>query len=242
MNFNINSPILFVLAAIVILFVLAQSVFFLVRAWKQGKKLGMKSEILKKTVSRAAIFTVAPAVSIFIGVVTLATKLGVPLPWLRLSVIGSLPYELTAAQQGATAVGASLSDAAALNPTQYVTIALLMSIGCLLPLILVALITKKIEGGMLKLEKRDKRWGDIFITSLFMGVISAFLGVIFCDVVGHGVKGWIPVFVMLISAAAMLLCGLLQKLTKWRWINDYALPFSMIIGMICAVPITNAVI
>ena len=36
----------------------------------------------------AAIFTIAPAVAIVIGVITLSKDLGVPLPWLRLSVIG----------------------------------------------------------------------------------------------------------------------------------------------------------
>ena len=36
----------------------------------------------------------------------------------------------------------------------------------------------------------------------------------------------------------MALCGLLLKVTKWRWINDYALPICIVAGMVCAVPIT----
>ena len=41
MEFNANSPILFLLAGIIILAVVAQSVFFLVRAWRRGAALGM---------------------------------------------------------------------------------------------------------------------------------------------------------------------------------------------------------
>lgn len=49
-------------------------------------------------------------------------------------------------------------------------------------------------------------------------------------------------FIILISAAVMLIFGAVQKLTKWRWINDYALPVSMIVGMVCSVPIYNAIV
>ena len=42
MEFNVNSPILFLLAGIIILAVVAQSVFFLVKAWRRGLEIGMK--------------------------------------------------------------------------------------------------------------------------------------------------------------------------------------------------------
>ena len=75
------------------------------------------------------------------------------------------------------------------------------------------------------------------MNALFLGMISAFLGYVFGDV-GEGASGWIPVLVFLVSALVMALCGLLLKVTKWRWINDYALPFCIIVGMVSAVPIT----
>ena len=43
------------LAAMVVVFVLAQSVFFLVKAWKQGKKLGISSQTLRGTVTLARL-------------------------------------------------------------------------------------------------------------------------------------------------------------------------------------------
>ena len=97
MTFNVNSTFMYILAICVILFVLAQSFFFLIRAYKRGKELGMESSRLKKTIISTSVFTIAPAISILIGVVTLAKFLGIPLPWIRMSVIGAITYELPAA-------------------------------------------------------------------------------------------------------------------------------------------------
>ena len=69
MNFHVNSTFLYGIAALVVLFVLAQSVFFLVRAFKRGKELGISTEKLKKTIISTAVFTIAPALSILIGVI-----------------------------------------------------------------------------------------------------------------------------------------------------------------------------
>ena len=88
MEFHVNHPILYLLAGAIILAVLAQSLFFLAKAWKRGLQLGMEKAKLRRIAVTAAVFTVAPAVAIVISVMTLAKDLGVPLPWLRLSVVG----------------------------------------------------------------------------------------------------------------------------------------------------------
>ncbi len=242
MEFNVNSPVLFILAGIIILLVLAQSVFFLVKAIKRSKELGMDQKKIKKTIAGSAVFTIAPAVAIVIGVITLSQSLGIPLPWLRLSVVGSLTYETVAAQNALSPMGMTLGNASALTASQYVTIAFVMTISILLGIWLVTIIGKKIQTGIISLEKRDAKWSDIFTNSLFIGMISAFLGYVFCNVssVSTGdFSGLIPVLVMLVSAVVMCLCGLLQKLFHWRFISDYALPISLVIGMASAIPITG---
>ena len=248
MKFDVNSPILFLIVGVIIAFVVAQSVFFLVKAYRRGMELGMGKAKLRSAIKSAAIFTVAPAIGIFIGVITLAKKLGVPLPWLRLSIIGSLTYELTAAEQAAQGVGTSLSTAAALTGEQYVTIAAVMTIGIMVGIILVPLLGKKISGGVVKIQTKDPHWGEIFMTALFMGMISAFLGLIICDlgfvmrdnavVFNLASESFIPLVVFLTSAIIMGVCGLLMKKCKWAWMNDYALPISMVGSMAAAIPIT----
>ena len=228
-EFNKNAPILYTIVAIILAVVVAQAVFFLVRAYRRGVKIGMSKAVLNKTMLRAAVFTIAPAVAILVGIVALSQKLGIPLPWLRLSVIGSFSYETIAAE---TVYPGIVEDA-----TIYVTVALVMTCGMLVSMFLPLITGKKIQRGLMHIRQKDKKWGKIFMNALFLGMISAFLGYVFGDV-GEGASGWIPVLVFLVSALVMALCGLLLKVTKWRWINDYALPFCIIVGMAAAVPMT----
>ena len=240
MKFDVNSPIIFVLVAVVILFVLAQSVFFLIRAIKRGKEIGMTKSKIRRIIVSASIFTIAPAIAIVVSIIALSKSLGIALPWLRLSVIGSLSYETIAASNALSGMNLSFGDP--LNATQYVTIALVMTISILVGIWLVPVLCKKMKNGMVNMKNRDAKWLDIFQNSMFIGMISAFVGFVFCDVsdvfTKNSTAGIIPVLIMLVSAVVMLICGALMKLTKARWINDYALPASLIIGMASAIPIT----
>lgn len=241
MDFNVNSPILFVMVGIIIAAVLGQSVFFLVKALRRAKELEMDGGKIKKIIVSAALFTIAPAVAIVISVMALSKDLGLALPWLRLSVVGSLSYEAIAANNAANAMGISLGSGAGLNASQFVTIALVMTLSIMVGIWLVPVVCKKMQNGMSKLEKRDKKWSDIFSSAMFIGMISAFVGFVFCDVslVTKGdFSGLIPVCVMAVSAVIMCLAGLLVKKVKAPWISDYALPISLLCGMASAIPFT----
>ena len=241
MEFNVNHPILFVLVGIIIAVVLSQSVFFLVKAWKQGIKLGMDKKKLKKIAISAAIFTIAPAVAIVVSVIALAKNLGIALPWLRLSVVGSLSYETIAAANSESAMGLKFGETVGLTAQQYVTVALVMTISIMVGIWLVPVVCKKLRNEMISLENRNKKWSDRFSSSMFIGMISAFIGYVFCDfstVFSGDTSGLIPVLVMFTAAAIMLILGALEKILKARWLLDYALPISLIGGMASAIPIT----
>ena len=139
MEFSANSPLLFVIFGVIILAVLGQSVFFLVRALRRSKQLGMDQKKIKKTMISSAIFTIAPAVSILIGLVALSYTLGLPLPWLRLSVIGSLSYETIAANNVLSAIGEAIGSLkfTELTAQQFVTIFLVMTISIMVGIWLV---------------------------------------------------------------------------------------------------------
>ena len=256
MEFSVNHPILFVLVAVIILAVVMQSVFFLVKALRRAKEIKMDKAVIKKTIVTAAIFTVAPAVAIVITVLTLSQSLGIALPWLRLSVVGSLSYEAIAAANAASGMGLELKDLIdSMTASQYVTIATVMTISIMIGIWLVPVICKKMQTGLLKFEKKDAKWSDILQNSLFIGMISAFVGYVFCDIGrlwlseggvftnSDGAKftatsGLVPVCVMVVSALCMCVCGLFVNKPKFKWINDYALPICMIIGMASAIPFT----
>ena len=240
MEFNVNHPIIFVMVAIVILAVLGQSVFFLIRAIKRAKEKGMDMSKIKSTIISSAILTIAPAISVLVGVVALSKSLGIALPWLRLSVIGSLSYETIAAERALEALGLTMADQITLSQA-FVTVAWVMTLGILIGLILIPLLTKKIQGGMKTLEKKDKRWREIFQDAMFMGMIAAFLGFVFCDVTlafKGDFSGFIPVIVFFGSAIVMAVLGILSKKKGFLWLKDYALPISLIAGMALAIPVT----
>ncbi len=240
MEFNVNSPILYVIVGAIIALVLAQSVYFLVKAVRRARELGIRKDTVKKTISSAAIFTVAPAIAVLVGVVALSKSLGVALPWLRLSVIGSITYETVAAGNALEAAGMSAGTTIT-SPSIFITVAWVMTVGISAGLILVPFVTKKLQSGMNKIGMKDKKWGEIFNNAMFLGMISAFLGYVFCDVglvVKGDTSGLIPVCVMATSAVVMAICGLLATKLKIRWLTDYALPMSLIVGMASAIPYT----
>jgi len=257
MEFNVNHPVLFLLVGIIIAAVVAQSVYFLIKSYRRAKEIGMDMTKVNKTIKTAAIFTIAPAISIVITVITLSQSLGIALPWLRLSVVGSLSYEAIAAANAASGMGTTLAElAGSMTASQYVTIVIVMTISIMVGIWLVPAISKKYKSGLISIQKKDSKWGDILQNSLFIGMISAFVGFVFCDISrlwlstdgvftnGKGesftsTSGLVPVFVMLISAGAMCLCGVLINKLKWKWVNDYALPICMLLGMALAIPLTS---
>ena len=238
-EFDVNNPLLYVLAAAVVVFVLAQSIFFLIKAWRQAGKMGMDKTELRRIATSSAVFTVAPAIAILLGIITLSNALGLPIPWMRLNTLGAITYELPAAEMAATAAGASLGTRIT-DPRVFSTIVWVMTLGIIPPLFLAPLFMKKIQGGIVKIGSKDKKWGEIFMTALFLGMISAFLGMIFSRI-GEGIIGWIPVFVMLCSAVLMAVLGILYKKLKVAWLENYALPLSMLSAMALSIPITRAI-
>ncbi len=241
MEFSVNAPILYILVGLIIAAVLAQSIYFLVRALRRAKELGITPTVIKKTVSSSAVFTIAPAVSILVSVLALSKSLGVALPWLRLSVIGSMSYELVASQNvldaAQVAKGVAITD-----PAIFLSVVWVMTLSIAAGLVLVPFMTKGIQGGMTKMGMKDKKWSEIFNNAMFLGMISAFLGFVFCDVLDvtrGNTACLIPVCVMVVSALIMVVCGLLATKCKLRWLTDYALPLSLVGGMAAAIPITG---
>ena len=237
MSFSVNDSFLYIVTAAVVIFVLAQSVFFLVKAIRRAGELGIARTTIRRTISSTALFTIAPAVAILISVITLSAFLGLPFPWLRLSVLGALTYELPAATTTAGAMGLSTSVPVT-DASAFTAIAWVMTLGIMPGIVLVLFGLRKIQKGVLTLKSRDEKWGAIFMDSLFLGMISAFLGLVFANV-SKGLAGWTPVAVAMVSAACMAVCGILIKKCGVRWLEQYALPLCMLAAMAASIPLAR---
>ena len=180
--------IMFLIAAAVIVFVITQSVFFIAKSWKRAKELGISTSTLKSTVSSSALFTVAPAISILATVFVLANALGIVLPWIRLSVIGNLAYETTAAQTTLDYWGIALNKAVT-DPQQFATITVAMTIGSIAPLLMIPFLCKPLQknvGSALNKDKKEDEdeedsskkktnLGDVISAGAFIGIVAAFV-------------------------------------------------------------------
>ena len=54
--------------------------------------------------------------------------------------------------------------------------------------------------------------------------------------------GFIPIFVLLVSALTMAVCGLLIKKLGWKWLETYAMAISMLVAMVFAVVVTPLIL
>ena len=71
-----NSPVMFIICGIVIIYVVLQSLYFMRRAWKHGLAIGMDPAVMKSTIRQSALFSIVPSIPILIILVMLMAALG----------------------------------------------------------------------------------------------------------------------------------------------------------------------
>ena len=137
------------------------SAVFLRKSWRRCLELGISKEKLSAVARSSAVFTIVPSVSIVIGLFTLSTVLGIPWPWYRLSVVGSVSYELMAADMVADGMGyGSVGEMAAqADHTVFGAVMFVMSICILAGIIINIFAVEKIQTGMSTLKKKAGRLG-----------------------------------------------------------------------------------
>ena len=235
-----ESGFMYAVALGVVAFVIAQSIFFIVKAWKRGKQLGLSGEKMKNTIVSSILFTIAPALSILVTVIVLANALGIVLPWIRLSVVGNLAYETIAAQSALEAMGGSINSEVT-DPQQFVTITWAMTLGIVAGLIMLPFVCKKLQskiGKAMNKSESSGKVGDIISAAAFIGIMSAFIA---RAIDGKGNAGVMSVSVLVISMASMLILSKICTKFKLDKLEQFAMPLSMFIGMGSAMLISAVV-
>ena len=245
-----NSTLLYALAGMVVLFVTLQSVFFMVKAWKRGKVLGISSQTMKQTVLYSALFSIAPAISILATVLALASALGYVLPWIRLSVIGNLAYETVAAEAALDAMGTSMANTS-LTPMEFSTVAWAMTVGSCFPLVLLPFLCKRVHKAMNKVlgggesaddakSKEKQRLGDILGAAAFIGIMAAFIARSVMGVQKDGASaGFMTIAVLLSAMIFTVSLDLLCKKKQLPKLEPFVLPIAMFGAMGIAVLLTQ---
>lgn len=155
-GFNPDSWVMYLMYALIVVFISAEAIFYLVKSVKKAKKIGMDMTKIKKVIKTSASFSVLPAIGIGIGVVTLIGSLGITVPAIRLSVIGALQYETQMADGAAKAItgstdGLTLLIQRGVTAQDYATIVTIMTVAIIAGPILVVLFYKKLQPKLAKL-------------------------------------------------------------------------------------------
>ena len=238
---SVNSGMFYLIVGVVLVFVTAMCIVFLLKSYKAGIQIGMDPKVLKKIITASATFTLLPSISILLGVVALSGTLGVPFSWLRLSVIGALQYELNVAEIAAQSIGLSGLRVDELSIGAFVTIALVMTIGILGGVFCCILFLKKYLGKLQSKPKKESNgkpgFGAHATTAMFVGLCAAYIGSYIGKAIPRAGSDIIPLIVAIVAAICM--AGfefLIQKKGKVE-LENFSLAASMLVAMAAAVGI-----
>lgn len=245
-TFSPDAPIMYVLYAVLVAFVVAESVFYLVKSLRRAKAIGMDIDKLKRVITTAVSFSILPAIGIAIGVITLVGILGIAFPAIRLSVIGSLQYETQMANGAAEALSGSMSQMLEQGVTakDFVTMAVVMTVSIMSGPILVFLFYKKLQPKMAKLGQKSAgseegeggkkvSLGDLIFKIVFIGLVIGYLSMSITTVAQNpkSIASYYNLIACVIAALFMFLCDLLIEKKGWKWLDSFSTAFSMLIAM-----------
>lgn len=237
-----NSSMMFLICGIPIILVLVQSVLFIRLGMKRTTELGMDKVAVQKAITNSAVFSILPSLPIVISVAALMPTLGKYLPWLRLSVIGSVAYETACAE--ITLVTFGLVDGIGSNPESITgsiftsAMWVMCAVSVTWPL-LNAIGLKLYDKTVKSAQSKGGSSGG------FMRVASGamFIGLICVMFVPRAVNVKDPVGIVtcIVAGLSVLFLDWLSKKTKIKILSDFSFPLAMIFGMAAAI-VTTAII
>jgi hypothetical protein len=223
-----NSSVFFVCGGVIILFIIIQASIFIGLAYREGKKIGLSSEKMLRAIRTGAVSSIVPTLAIIAALITMIPVLGIPVPWIRLSVIGSAPYELMAAGIGAKAMGLSGLGGAGYTREVFATSVWIMCIGSVWAVSIVIFFLKKIKTKYNQVLNKDHNWSNILTNAAFLGVFCIFIA-------DPLTKGGIALTTLLSGAAFMTVFAIMIVKLEVNWLKEFALTFSMFGAMLCAI-------
>ncbi len=223
-----NLPWLYGFVAIILCGVLFQNFIMMKKAWAHAKELGFENSQIKKGLANGIIVSIIPTLPVLVVLLSLVPVLGAPLPWLRLSVIGSASFESFAASLGVEAVGEQLS-VGGYTIIGWIAAVWCMTIGGSTSILWSALAIKPIS----KLYSMAEKINVELILVLGTGCLIGVMGYFTVNFGLGSIKDNGIVFMSsFITGAIMLFLG--NKYPKKTWIRDFLMSASLIVGMVVA--------
>lgn len=234
--------IIYIIGGLIALFVIIQSVVFLIRGLKRGKAMGISNEKLKKIATSSAIFAIVPSIPIIAGLAILMPTIGLALSWIRLTVIGAVQYELYVAGSVMPETMTTLYSPEIGITGALATALLIMTVAILAGVLGNLFLLEKYDKKLNALRQKNRKWMEILTMAMFMGIIATLggqqiangiLGFVQLSSGGSGL-GVVNLLVLFSSAGIMAIFGILIFKFKLKFLEGFALPISMLGALLLA--------
>lgn len=212
-------------AAPVVIVAAAQAIIYTKLARRTAEKMGIPEETCDTAFKTGLVTAIGPVIAIFIVMVGMMSVVGGPISWLRLSIIGAAPTELTAAKTGADALGIEFGgpdyDLNALATSWWT-----MAINGAGWLVFVGLLSHKLEGLRTRIGGGDVKWLAVLSGAAMLGVFGYLNS---GDIVAGGGN---LIAVIAGGISMVVLIKIAENAPKFK---EYTLGIAMLIGMAAAV-------
>lgn len=216
-----NLTSLYVIGIILISYVLFESVLFYKKAYEKGLELGISKRQLLESTRFSVIFSLVPSIPILIGLVTMIPLFGdVIVPWIRLSVVGSVSYETYAAMaiKNGAQVTTLFEDLQVYSTTLWT-----MTVSIMSGAVILLFFYHSYQNKLSSIREKDAAWSKILIAAMFMGLVST-IGAQQITLGGY------HTLALLISMGLMAIFGGLSL--KFKWVEEFALPLSILLTLL----------
>ena len=218
-----NGVGMWVACSAIIVVVFVQAIRLTIISFRAGEKIGIPRKNMILALRTGIISALVPSIAILLGVAVLIPRLGVPFPWMRLSVIGSVIYELFAVEIAATAMG--LKDSTAAFDGNVFSLAVwTMSMGFIFCLLFVAFFTPHLKKIKDRIAGSDEGWMTVMNSAAFFGAFGFLWGQPIA-------RGGYPLIALLGGFSCMVILQMLIRFGKQQWLKEWALSVSIIAGM-----------
>lgn len=224
-----ESSLLYVLVIVSLLIIAAICVYYLLLCMRKAKEMGISKQKVNEIIKSTAIFSIVPSIAIAIGLVTLVIVIGIPYAWFRLSVIGSVSYELMASNMALSALKLDLANA---DADAFGLIMWVMCIPITSTVLANIFVCKPMHLGTMRVGSGDKKWGALSQTTF----MTALLVVLIVPMIFGGLVGLLT---FVTSALIAVVVSMLAKKTGAKWMNDFILAICLIGAMGMSIVYTN---
>ena len=213
-----------------VVLVIFQAALFFKKAWETGPKIGVTEAQMKEAAKSSFVASIGPSLVIVSGRVSLRSSVGGPLAWMRLSFIGSVMYELPAADRAATAAGCHLGTDD-MTGEAFANCAWIMTVCCLGWILVSALFTDKMD------DFRSKVTGGSSeaIVALTAGGGMGGFGYMVCQramYTSYGPSQIANAVAALVGLVVMWFMQTYIQKTDAKWAKQFGMTIAMFLGMI----------